>query len=80
MKEVYPVVDVHPVGLLVADVADDHGLSFLAKLQDGAQCVLHGYANGTHALAQTKKQAVEVFVLYWVVNLTALRLGRHPER
>ena len=78
VQEVYPVMDVHPVRLLVRDEADNRGLLLLTIFQQPTQRVLHRNAQRPLSLAQTEEQPVKVLVFYRVVYLAAVRLRRDP--
>ena len=79
VEEVHPVVDVHPVGFLVGDVAHADGSAFTPIAHHLAQRVVHGDALGSEPLAHLQEKAVGGGVLKRVVDLCALHVGRHPE-
>ena len=79
VQEPTPVVDIVPVGHLVAQITK-HSRLLLTFVFDGlAQDIHQGDTLRSPSLPQTQEQLVEGFVLKGMVELTTLGLLRHPQ-
>ena len=73
------MVDVVPVGHLIADISEDGRLLFAFVFYGLAQDIYQCDALRTPSLAKVYKELVEQRVLQGMVQLSTLRLRTHPQ-
>lgn len=70
VEERHEVVDAVPLGLLVADEADDIVLVFFAQLENAAEGFLHLNVHATILTAQVEEELVHHFIVDMVIDLS----------
>ena len=75
VQEIAPVMDVAPMGHLIADIAYYHGLVLATIAKNLAQSIVHRDTNGSHALTLFQEQTIELRILNGMIDLPTLNLG-----